>query len=164
MFNITLFKDTRWIFNFIMFNDSFIESVIKTIRLPCGYIDGFVDLTVYNVQSAFLSFWSVYNENVAFIHSFIHSHFVRILHRQRASKINCRIEVFSLFLFFFGLDCFIINNHYYLFLYRNLSLTAVATPCMPTWATYQTTKTGRFTEHVLQIDVKITNNVKHKVH
>jgi len=28
-------------------------------------------------------------------HLFIHSHFVRILHRQRASKINCRILDFS---------------------------------------------------------------------
>ena len=36
MFNITLFKDARGIFTpFIMFNDSFIESVMKTIGLPC---------------------------------------------------------------------------------------------------------------------------------
>ena len=61
MFNITLFKDARGIFTpLIMFKDSFIESVMKTIR-----------------------------------HLFIHSHFVRILHRERASKINCGILEFS---------------------------------------------------------------------
>ena len=54
----------------------------------------------------------------------------------------------SFFLFVFRLIYY--HNYYHLFLYRNLSLTAVATSCMQTWATYQTTKTGRFTEQALQ--------------
>ena len=48
-------KDAKGIFILvIMFNNSYIESVMKTIdQTPSLY--GFVDLTVHNVQSAFLS-------------------------------------------------------------------------------------------------------------
>ena len=91
MFNITLFKDARGIFTpFIMFNDSFIESVMKTIGLPCYMVLWHWQCTTFNQH--FYHFDAVTTKTW---HLFIHSHFVRILHHERASKINCGILDFS---------------------------------------------------------------------
>ena len=91
MFTITLFKDARGIFTpFIMFNDSFIESVMKTIGLPCYMVLWHWQCTTFNQH--FYHFDAVTTKTW---HLFIHSHFVRILHHERASKINCGILDFS---------------------------------------------------------------------
>ena len=115
-------KDAKGIFILvIMFNNSYIESVMKTIRLPC-YFCG-LDSAQRSISISITHFDPV---AIKTLNLLIHSHFARIVHRQRASKITYRIvvffNVFFLVLFLF-LYCFIIC----LFLYRNLSLTAVAT-------------------------------------
>ena len=91
MFNITLFKDARGIFTpFVMFNDSFMESVMKTIRFPCYMVLWTWQCTTFNQH-----FYHSDAVTMKTWHLFIHSHFVRTLHRQRASKINCKILDFS---------------------------------------------------------------------
>ena len=91
MFNITLFKDARGIFTpFIMFNDSFIESVMKTIGLS-----RYMVLWTWQCRTFNQHFYHFDAVTMKTWHLFIHSHFVRILHRQRASKINCRFLDFS---------------------------------------------------------------------
>ena len=88
-------KDAKGIFILvIMFNNSYIESVMKTIRLPC-YFCG-LDSAQRSISISITHFDPV---TMKTSHLLVHSHFARILHRQRASKITYRIVVFFNFLF-----------------------------------------------------------------
>ena len=116
-------KDAKGIFTLfvIMFNNSYIESVMKTIRLPC-YFCG-LDSAQRSISISITHFDPV---TIKTLNLLIHSHFARIVDRQKAFILTYRIVVFfnvSFLVLFLFLYCFIIC----LFLYRNLSLTAVAT-------------------------------------
>ena len=118
-------KDAKGIFTLfvIMFNNSYIESVMKTIRLPC-YFCG-LDSAQRSISISITHFDPV---AIKTFNLLIHSHFARIVHRHETFQNNlqnrCLFLMFSFFLvLFLFLYCFIIC----LFLYRNLSLTAVAT-------------------------------------
>ena len=136
-------KDAKGIFILvIMFNNSYIESVMKTIRLSRYMVLWTWQCTTFN-QHFYHAFWSGYNENVPFISSFT---FCQDFAPSESFQNNLQDRC----LFKFSLSCFGFVFIYFfticLFLCRNHSLTEVATLCMQTW----TTKTGRFTEHALQ--------------
>ena len=106
-------KDAKGIFTLfvIMFNNSYIESVMKTIRLPC-YFCG-LDSAQRSISISITHFDPV---TMKTSHLLIHSHFARILHRQRASKITYRIVVFFNFLFlvlFLFLYIFLLFVYFY---------------------------------------------------
>ena len=134
-----------------LFNDSYMEWLW---RPSDSFAIGFciADLTKHNV---FLAFWCSIccgyrplNQQIDNIHSFIFCKdfapsmklpLVNKLQNNFKSRLECFVFVFRFLYYYFSS----------FFSYRNLSLTAVATSCMQTWATYRPTKTGRFTEHAL---------------
>ena len=118
-------KDAKGIFTLfvIMFNNSYIESVMKTIRLPC-YFCG-LDSAQRSISISITHFDPV---TMKTSHLLIHSHFARILHRQRASKITYRIVVFFNFLF---LVLFLFLYIFLLFVYFYAE-----TSSLPQWPLY----------------------------
>ena len=151
-----------------MFNDSYMEWLW---RPSDSFAIGFCGLDKAQRSIAFLEFWCgswcsyrPMNQQIDNIHSFIFckdfapSMKLPLVNKLADFFLNLVLNVLLLFfdsciiiiiIIIIVVIVIVIIITIFFYSYRNLSLTAVATSCMQTWATYPPTKTGRFTEHAL---------------